>query len=151
MDRLPTPIFLGFPGGSDSKEFACNVGGLGSISGLGRSPGEGNGYPLQNSCLENPHGQRSLAGYSPWCCKNSNMTEWLGIAQRIRHFVRSMTPFFHIVNMSEVVMFLTMNTRNHPCAFCWPVSPQDVIVIAWHLLARRRYWVKFEEWVWFRW
>ena len=76
MGIILMPLGLrGFFGGSDSKEFACNVGGLGSISGLGRSPGEGNGYPLQNSCLENPHGQRSLAGYSPWCCKNSNMTE----------------------------------------------------------------------------
>ena len=45
---------LGFPGGSDSKETACNVGDLGSIPGLGRSPGEGNGNPLQYSCLENP-------------------------------------------------------------------------------------------------
>ena len=42
-----------FPGGSDGKESACNVGDLGSIPGLGRSPGEGNGYPLQYSGLEN--------------------------------------------------------------------------------------------------
>ena len=47
----------------------------GSISGLGRSPGGGNGNPLQYSCLENPHGQRSLAGYSPWGHKESDMTE----------------------------------------------------------------------------
>ena len=40
-DRLPTPVFLGFPGGSDSKESPCNVGDLGSIPGLGRSPGRG--------------------------------------------------------------------------------------------------------------
>ena len=39
-DRLPTPVFLGFPGGSDGKESACNAGGLGSIPGLGRSPGD---------------------------------------------------------------------------------------------------------------
>ena len=44
---------LGFPGGSAGKESACNVGGLGSIPGLGRSPGEGKGYPLQYSGLEN--------------------------------------------------------------------------------------------------
>ena len=43
----------GFPGGSDSKVSACNVGDLGLIPGLGRSPGEGNGNPLQFSCLEN--------------------------------------------------------------------------------------------------
>ena len=52
-DRLPTPVFLGFSGGSAGKESSCNVGDLGSIPGLGRSPGEGNGYPLQYSGLEN--------------------------------------------------------------------------------------------------
>ena len=50
---LPTPVFLGFPCGSAGKEFTCNVGYLGSILGLGRSPGEGKGYPLQYSSLEN--------------------------------------------------------------------------------------------------
>ena len=45
---------MGFPGGSDGKASACNEGDLGSIPGSGRSPGEGNGTPLQYSCLENP-------------------------------------------------------------------------------------------------
>ena len=53
MDRLPTPVFLGFPCGSASKESACNAGDLGSIPGLGRSPGEGKSYPFQYSGLEN--------------------------------------------------------------------------------------------------
>ena len=48
---------------------ACNAGDPGSIPGLGRSLGGGPGNPLQYSCLENPHGQRSLAGYSPWGCR----------------------------------------------------------------------------------
>ena len=52
-DRLPTPVFLGFPCGSAGKESACNVGDLGSIPRLGRSLGEGKGYPLQYSSLEN--------------------------------------------------------------------------------------------------
>ena len=52
-DRLPTPVFLGFPCGSAGKESTCNVGDLGSIPGLGRSLGEGKGYPLQYSGLEN--------------------------------------------------------------------------------------------------
>ena len=52
--HIPTPEFLGFPGGSDGKESACNVGNLGSIFGLGRSPGGRHGNPLQYSCLENP-------------------------------------------------------------------------------------------------
>ena len=45
------------------------------IPGSGRSPGEGNGNPLQSSCLENPHGQRSLVGYSPRGRNESDMTE----------------------------------------------------------------------------
>ena len=53
MDRLPTPVFLGFPGGSAGKESARNVGDLSSIPGLGRSPGEGNGNSRQYSSLEN--------------------------------------------------------------------------------------------------
>ena len=45
-ERLPTPVFLGFPGGSAGKESVCNAGDLGSIPGLGNSPGQGNSYPL---------------------------------------------------------------------------------------------------------
>ena len=52
-DRLPTPIFLGFPGGSDGKESNHNAGDLGLIPWLGRSPGGGHGNPLQYSGLEN--------------------------------------------------------------------------------------------------
>ena len=47
-------LLISFPGGSDGKASACNVGDQGSIPGLGRSPGEGNGNPLWHSCLENP-------------------------------------------------------------------------------------------------
>ena len=47
-------IYGGFPGGLDDKESACNAEDVGSIPGLERSPGEGNGNPLQDSCLENP-------------------------------------------------------------------------------------------------
>ena len=53
-DRVPTPVFSGFPCGSAGKKSACNAGDQGSIPGLGRSPGEGKGYPLQYSGLENP-------------------------------------------------------------------------------------------------
>ena len=48
---------------------------MGLIPGSGRSPGEGHGKPLQYSCLENLHGQRSLAGHSPWGCRESDTTE----------------------------------------------------------------------------
>ena len=53
-ERLPTSVFLGFPGGSAGRESPCNEGDLDLIPGLGRSPGEWNGYLLQYSCLENP-------------------------------------------------------------------------------------------------
>ena len=66
---------MGFPGGSHCKESSCNLGDLGLIPGLGRSPGGGRGNPLQCSCLENPHGQRSLADYSQWGHKESDTTE----------------------------------------------------------------------------
>ena len=67
----------GFPVGSDGKESACNVEDLGSIPGLRRSPGGGHGNPLQCSWLQNPHGQRSLLGYTPWGHKELDMTERL--------------------------------------------------------------------------
>ena len=68
----------GLPGGSDGKEFACNAGDTrdtGSIPGLGRSPGAGHGNPLQYSWPGESHGQRSLAGHSPWGRKELDMTE----------------------------------------------------------------------------
>ena len=68
-----------FPGGAEGKESACNAGDPGLILGSGRSRGEGKGNPLQYSCLEDPHGQRSLAGYSPWGVEKSDMTERLHI------------------------------------------------------------------------
>ena len=56
---IPILVF-GQSGGSDGKESACSAGDTGSIPGLGRSPGEGNGNPFQYSCVEKSHGQRSL-------------------------------------------------------------------------------------------
>ena len=66
---------LEFPGGSVSKESTCNAGDLSSIPGLGRSPGEEHSNPLQYSCWENSHRQRSLAGYTPWGWKESDTTK----------------------------------------------------------------------------
>ena len=76
---------MGFPGGSDSKESACNVGDLGSIPGLRRSPGGGHGNPLQCSRLEKPRGQKSLVGHSPWGCKQLDTTEQLSTAQGVNN------------------------------------------------------------------
>ena len=63
-DRLPTPVFLGFPSGSAGKESSCNAGDLGFIPGLERCPGEETGYPFQYSGL-----------YSSWGRKELDMTE----------------------------------------------------------------------------
>ena len=69
---------FGFRGGSEVKASASNAGDLGSIPGLGRSPGEGNGNPLQSVFLPGEsHGRRSLVDYSPWGRKESDTTEWL--------------------------------------------------------------------------
>ena len=73
-----------FLGSSAGKESACNAGDPSWILGLGRCPGEGIGYSLQYSCLENSHGQRRLMVYSPWGCKEWNRTEWLSTAPRCR-------------------------------------------------------------------
>ena len=73
-DRLPTPVFLGFPCGSAGKESDCNEEDLSLIPGLGRSPGEGEGYPLQYSVPGEFHGL-----YSPWGRKESDMTERLSL------------------------------------------------------------------------
>ena len=62
------------------KNLPINMGDLGSIPGLGRSPGGGHGNPLQYPHLENPHGQRWLAGYSPWTCKELETPEQLSRA-----------------------------------------------------------------------
>ena len=73
---------MGFPGGSDGKASVCNAGDPGSVPGSGRSPGEGNGNPLQFSCLENPM-DRSLVGYSPWGRKESNTTKQLYLVHKM--------------------------------------------------------------------
>ena len=66
---------MGFPDGAVVKNPPANVRDMDLIPGSGRSPGEGNGNPLPCSCLKNPYGQRSLAGYSPKGCKESDTTE----------------------------------------------------------------------------
>ena len=81
------PYTLGFPGGSGGKASACNAGDPGSIPGLGRSPGEGNGNPLQHSCLDGV----SLISYSSWGRKGSDVTERLHF-----HFHFAIYPTYHI-------------------------------------------------------
>ena len=76
-------VCVGFPGGSVGKEFTYNARDLGLVPGSERSHGEGHGNPFQYSCLENPHGQKSLVGCSLWGCKELDTTDRL--STRYRH------------------------------------------------------------------
>ena len=82
---------MGFPGGSDGKESACNMEDLSLISGLGRFPRGGHGNPLQYSCLENPHGL--------WGHKDLDMTERLSTG---KHTVKG----FSLINEVKADIFL---------------------------------------------
>ena len=81
---------VGFPGGSEVKASACNAGDLGSFPGLGRSPGEGNGNPLQYSCLENP-----MDGGAWWATVH-------GVAKsqiRLRDFTFTLSILWHCLSL----------------------------------------------------
>ena len=107
-------FYLGFPDSSAGKESICNVGNPGSIPGLGRSFAEGIGYPLQYSCLENPHGQSSLVGYSSWGRKESHTTEWHSTAflfffpAQIPELVYVITLINEVKNILEKLVWLNM-------------------------------------------
>ena len=77
FDSLSVPRTRGFLGGSDSKESACNAGDPGSIPGSRRSSREGNGNPLQYSCLENPMDRGAGWATVYWGCKELDTTEQL--------------------------------------------------------------------------
>ena len=73
-----------FPGGPDGKASACSAEDWSSIPGSGRSPGEGNGYPLTGSLPAESHGQRSLVGCSPWGLKELDTTEQLALSHSLQ-------------------------------------------------------------------
>ena len=93
-DRLPTLVFLGFPGGSAGKISTCSAGDLGSIPGLGRFPGEGKGYPFQYYDLENS------MDYSPWGHKESDTTERLSRRNPVQNddVSGSCVPWTHCIH-----------------------------------------------------
>ena len=72
---MTTTAYPGFPGGSELKNPPANAGDVGSIPSLGRSLGEGNGNPLQHSCLENPMDKEAWQATHPWGFKESGTTE----------------------------------------------------------------------------
>ena len=91
---------MGFPGGSDSKASACNAGDLGSIPGLGRSPGEGKWQPTPVLLPRKFNGWRSLVGYSPWGCKQSDVTEQFHF-HKIGNFHQIMSKFSSAVELFD--------------------------------------------------
>ena len=98
-DRLPSPVFLGFPCVSAGKESACNVGDLGSVPGLGRSAGEGKDTHFSILAWR-IHGL-----YSPWGCKESDTTEQLSV---------SLSASFHVALAHLYIFFGEMT----PLVFC---------------------------------
>ena len=118
-DSLPIPVFLGFRGDSAGKESTCNELVLGSISGLGRSPGEGNSYPLQYSGLEN-----SMDCISPWAAKSQTFTSILYFSYKRERIVWLEGQCFGIWNLR--------NYRHYPIQslLIWKMSvlglPRDI-------------------------
>ena len=108
---FPSPIFIqGFPGGSDGKEFACNAGDQGLIPGLGRSRGEGNGNPIQYSCLENPM-DRSVEGYSPWGHTELNTTSLYQL-----HLSSSQQTIYYRITVKSKIINMFYSFRLYiPC------------------------------------
>ena len=113
---------MGWPGGSDGKESACSEGDLGLIPGLGRSPGGGHGNSLQYSCLENPHGQRSLAGYSPWGLKELDTTERL---HSLTHHPQRSSCLFVIILPTLPLIVLCLVAQSCP-TLCDPLPGSSV-------------------------
>ena len=96
---------------------------IGLIPGSGRSPGAGNGNPLQYSCLENPHGQRSLVGYNPWGCKELDVTERLSTHTHISYIYSCVIKSISCLS----VKFRTLTTSLQ-CALCFFQSKLAVSV-----------------------
>ena len=120
---------LGFPCSSVGKESACSAGDPGSIPGLGRSPGEGNGNPSPVSLPGKSPGQRSLVGCSPWGCKESGTTERLTLT-----YLNTLTEFK-----------IGAKNRNNQC---YMISRVVLSVLFHH---NRKIWEVYELPLWLRW
>ena len=134
-------IYTGFPGGLDGKDSACNAGDRGSIPGSGRCPGEGNGSPLQHSCLENPMDRGAWRGAVHGVAKSQTQLKWLSTQHSRTLFVPTQTwkppkwlsavelvndsvSFPAVLSISESVLLLPADLRiNHSINTVWPKKP----------------------------
>ena len=117
----------GFSGSTDVKESTCNAGNLGFIPGSGRFSGEGNGNALQVFLPGESHGQRSLAGYSPWCCKELDRTEQLSTHAHISNTAGAI----ELIQLNSFY-FVVVQSLSHVCLFAapWTVARQASLPFA---------------------
>ena len=121
-DRLTTAVFLGFPVGLDGKESSSNAGNLGWIPGLGRGEGRGEWLPTPLFWPGEFHGQRSLAGYSPWGSKESDTAEPLSLSLLCQTMSDEMLPLW----MSLSKNFSVLNLLFHIYLFMDSVNGSAV-------------------------
>ena len=117
----------GFSRGSVVKNLPASAGDAGSIPGSGRSPGEGNGYPLQVFLPGESHGQRSLVDYSPWGCRESERTERLknnnnsNLVHKERRFLHFSYQSLGLPSLGGGGACGVMGWRSHTfCTVCLP-------------------------------
>ena len=122
-------LCMGFPGSSDGKESACNVGDLGSIPGLGRSPGEGKGYPLQYSGLENSINREARQATAHGVMKSQTRLKWLrstspcswaavlSVVQQSDSVIQTHMCFFQIICYHKLLQNIEYSS------LCYTVGP----------------------------
>ena len=122
------PSFMGWDSG---KESACQCRDMGSIPGLGRSPGVGNGTPLQCSCLENSMDRGALRAHSPWGCKELDMTERLNWTELSMQPCKHLMAQLYSISQHNLVPWMTAGTPKRPghpsCCDLGGLFPSDLL------------------------
>ena len=119
-----------FPGGLDGKASAFNVGDLGSIPRWGRSSGEGNGNPLQYSCLENPmYGGASMEDPSPWGHKKSDTEQLTFTFTFIKRLTTSSLSAIRMVSSAYLRLLIFLPSLDSILSFIQPSISHDVVCI----------------------
>ena len=129
-DRLPTPVFSGFPCDSAGKESACNAGDLGSISGLGRTTWEGEGYPVQYSGLENFMDYIVYGVAKSWTPLNNSHFHF--------HFLMKFHSFLPFYLPKD--LFMTIWSMQHYYLQNWNYALSSYEIIRWCWGTRRLPW-----------